>query len=80
MREAISWLRDFLGAPSVAMIHPTDASFNQTLDWMQQHNLGRKRILDTHLAAILRTNGVSRLLTSNPSDFKIFGQLEIVSP
>jgi hypothetical protein len=47
---------------------------------MRQFNLGRKRILDTHLAAILHTNGVRRLLTSNPADFKIFGVLEIVTP
>jgi hypothetical protein len=47
---------------------------------MKQFNLGRKRILDTHLAAILYTNGVSRLLTSNPSDFAVFGVLETVTP
>jgi hypothetical protein len=53
---------------------------NQTLRWMRQFNLGRKRILDTHLAAILHTNGVHRLLTSNPADFAIFHVLETITP
>lgn len=47
---------------------------------MKKFDLGRKRILDTHLAAILYTNGVRRLLTSNPSDFTVFGALETVTP
>jgi hypothetical protein len=47
---------------------------------MRQFNLGRKRILDTHLAAILHTSGVRRLLTSNPADFAVFGVLETVTP
>jgi len=42
--------------------------------------LGRKRILDTHLAAILHTRGVRRLLTSNPADFTVFRVLETVTP
>ena len=50
------------------------------LIWMRQFNLGRKRILDTQLAAILHRNGVRRLLTSNPADFAVFAVLEIVTP
>jgi hypothetical protein len=53
---------------------------DQTLHWMRQFSLGRKRILDTHLAAILYTSGVRRLLTANPSDFTVFGVLEIITP
>jgi hypothetical protein len=40
---------------------------------MQRHQLGRKRILDTQLAAILWTVGVRQVLTANPADFQIFG-------
>ena len=61
-------------------LEPTPASTNQTLRWMREFNLGRKRILDTHLAAILHTSGVRRLLTSNSADFVVFGVLEIVTP
>jgi predicted nucleic acid-binding protein len=80
MPEALDWIEDFLANSSVSLIEPTDASFQQTLRWMREFNLGRKRILDTHLAAVLHTAGVRRLLTSNPADFTVFGALEIVTP
>jgi predicted nucleic acid-binding protein len=38
------------------------------------------RLLDTQLAATLHSNGIRRLLTSNPADFAAFGALEIVAP
>jgi hypothetical protein len=47
---------------------------------MLQFKLGRKRVLDTHLAAILYSNGVTRLLTSNAADFVAFKVLEPVMP
>jgi hypothetical protein len=78
--EAVAWIQEFMTNPAVRLLNPSQASLNQTLEWMNQFNLGRKRILDTHLAAILYTNGVRRLLTSNPSDFTVFGVLEIVTP
>jgi len=53
---------------------------DQTLRWMRQFSLGRKRILDTQLAAVLHSNGVRRLLTSNPADFAVFSILETVTP
>jgi toxin-antitoxin system PIN domain toxin len=80
MPEALDWLRDFLAHPAVSILEPTPASTDQTLRWMRQFNLGRKRILDTHLAAILHTRGVRRLLTSNPADFTVFRVLETVTP
>ena len=80
MSEAIAWLEDFLANPSVGLVQATNASLDQTLSWMRQHALGRKRILDTHLAAVLHTSGVPRLLTSNPADFAIFTALETVTP
>ena len=80
MSEALDWMEDFLANPFVSLLEPSRASTDQTLRWMRQFGLGRKRILDTHLAAILHTSGVRRLLTSNPSDFKVFGGLETVAP
>jgi predicted nucleic acid-binding protein len=80
MADAIAWLQSFVLNSGVSLVFPSEASFNQTLEWMRKYNLGRKRILDTHLAAILHTNGVSRLLTSNGRDFAIFAELNIVSP
>ena len=80
LNEAIQWLEDFLANPSVGLIQPTSASLKQTLEWMLQYRLGRKRILDTHLAAVLYTSGITRLLTSNPGDFTVFTALQILTP
>jgi predicted nucleic acid-binding protein len=80
MVEALDWVENFLGHPAVNLIEPTPESLRQTLRWMRQFDLGRKRILDTHLAAVLLTAGVRRLLTSNPRDFTVFGIFEIVTP
>jgi predicted nucleic acid-binding protein len=80
MVEALDWIQDFLANPMINLIEPTKESLHQTLRWMRQFNLGRKRILDTNLAAILHTAGVRRLLTSNPGDFSVYGVLEILTP
>ena len=80
MTEALDWTEAFLTNPAVRVIEPAAESAPQTLRWMRQFNLGRKRILDTHLAAVLHTAGVRRLLTSNPGDFAVFGIFEIITP
>jgi hypothetical protein len=80
MTEALDWIEEFLKNPAVSLLEPTPASMDQTLRWMRQSNLGRKRILDTKLAAVLHVGGVRRLLTSNPADFAVFGVLETVTP
>ena len=80
MSEALDWIDDFMANPAVGLLEPSQESARQMLRWMRQFNLGRKRILDTHLAAVLHTAGVRRLLTSNPADFAVFGVLETVVP
>jgi predicted nucleic acid-binding protein len=80
MVEALDWVENFLANPAVGLLEPTPESLRQTLRWMREFNLGRKRILDTHLAAVLHTAGVRCLLTSNSSDFNVFGAFEIVTP
>lgn len=80
MAESLDWIEEFLKSQSVGLLEPNPETMDQTLRWMRQYNLGRKRILDTHLAAILYTRGIHRLLTSNPDDFAIFEVLEIVTP
>src|SRR5437899_791333 len=67
MTEALDWMEEFLGNASVHLLEPNAESLRRTLLWMRQFNLGRKRILDTHLVAVLHAAGVRRLLTSNPA-------------
>lgn len=73
-------MEDFLSNPAISVLETTPQSLRQTLNWMRAFNLGRKRILDTKLAAIFHSVGVQRLLTSNPSDFAVFKVFEIVTP
>ncbi|HEX4119356.1 MAG TPA: hypothetical protein VH619_01915 [Verrucomicrobiae bacterium] len=80
MTEALDWMEEFLKNPAVGLLEPTPESMDQTLRWMRQFKLGRKRILDTQLAAVLHVGGVRRLLTSNPADFAVFAVLETVTP
>jgi toxin-antitoxin system PIN domain toxin len=80
MPEALDFVEDLLANPSVTLLESNEEIQMQTIRWMRQFKLGRKRILDTHLAAALHTAGVRRLLTSNPKDFTVFGVFEIIIP
>jgi predicted nucleic acid-binding protein len=77
---AINWIEGFLTLSSVKIIEPDTASLRLMLGWMRQYRLGRKRIIDTHLATMLYRGGVRRFMTSNPKDFEIFGVFEFVVP
>ena len=47
-------------------------------DWMARHRLGRKRLLDTLLAATYVAAGVRRIATSDWRDFAVFDGVEVV--
>ncbi|MDB6006812.1 MAG: Ribonuclease VapC [Prosthecobacter sp.] len=49
-------------------------------DWMRQHRLGRKRILDTLLASTFREAGIPSILTTNARDFAVLGGFVCVVP
>jgi predicted nucleic acid-binding protein len=80
MTEAVDWMDSLLQNPMVTLLDTTTATVVRALLWMHHFGLGRKRIIDTHLAAILYTSGATRLLTSNPGDFETFGVFDIVAP
>ena len=64
----------------VERIVPSEHVFPRTLELLQRYRLGRKRILDTALAATLEDAGVRRLATFNGADFRVFDFLDIVEP
>jgi len=80
MTEALDWIEEFLKNPAVSVVEPGQSTVSQTLRWMREFSLGRKRILDTQLAAVLHVHGVRRLMTSNPADFTVFPVLETLTP
>jgi predicted nucleic acid-binding protein len=47
------------------------------LTWMQEQRLGRKRLLDTLLAATYHRAGVERLATTDWRDFASYGVFEL---
>lgn len=48
------------------------------LAWMREHRLGRKRLLDTLLAACFHRAGVTRIATGDWRDFALYSVFEIV--
>lgn len=78
MDEAVAKARFWWRAAEVRHIFPNDDSTRLALDWLQRYQLGRKRILDTYLAATLWNAGIQQLVTSNPADFKLLGFETIV--
>jgi len=67
-------------AKEVDHLFPSDAVVRQFLEWLQQHSLGRKRLLDTLLAATFCHAGIDSVLTANPGDFNVFGLFNCVAP
>jgi predicted nucleic acid-binding protein len=80
VRQALDWVKSFLSIPQSVLLMPESAGIYRWIEWMGIYRLGRKRVLDTLLAASLHTAGVSRLLTANPHDFRIFGVFELLVP
>src|SRR5258708_37525701 len=67
-------------AREVVRVFPDDAATRQFLAWLQQFLLGRKRLLDTLLAATYAQAGILSLLTTNPADFAILGVFTCIIP
>ena len=80
MKTAISLLRDLWDAKETARLLPGPTTLHRTLELLDSLGLGRKRILDTALAATLEAAGVKRLATLNAPDFRIFPFLEVIDP
>lgn len=78
METALQLSRDWWNAIEVEQIHPTHNAVKQFLAWMEKYQLGRKRVLDTMLAATYLSSGVTQLITGNPKDYRIFPQLELI--
>src|SRR5215210_2296341 len=78
--EALRICRSLTEAKEILWVVPTREVLPRTLDLLETLKLGRKRILDTALAATLECAGVHRLATLNARDFEVFSFLELVGP
>jgi predicted nucleic acid-binding protein len=79
MAEAIARAEHWWQATEVRRVFPEGQATGNFLDWLSRHRLGRKRLLDTLLAATYQHAGIKRLLTNNDGDYRVFGCFEIVS-
>lgn len=57
---------------------PAEHTAPQFLTWLRKHDLGRKRLLDTLLAATYFGNDIHSIVTSNARDFEVFGCFQVV--
>jgi hypothetical protein len=63
------------GRPTAELIREAMESYRR--QHLRQHRLGRKRLLDTLLAATYHRAGVRRLATTDWRDFSVCGVFEV---
>jgi predicted nucleic acid-binding protein len=80
MSEALDRANVWWQSPEVDQLSPAGPSIATFIGWMRQHFLGRKRILDTMLAATFREEQISSVLTTNAKDFAVLGGFVCVTP
>ena len=73
MTEALDRANLWWHSPEVDQLSPGGPSIITFLGWMRQHFLGRKRILDTMLAATFNEEQITSILTNNARDFAVLG-------
>jgi len=72
MREALKWVENFEHSQEFRSVYPDAETTRYFLQWMKDYSLGRKRILDTYLAATYYRAGVKTIVTTNWRDFELF--------
>jgi predicted nucleic acid-binding protein len=73
LEPAIERAKTWWNATEVVQVFPTTESTLLFLVWLNDHCLGRKRLLDTMLASTFKASDVTSILTLNRTDFEIFG-------
>lgn len=76
--EAITKAEFWWEAKEVERVFPDGHSVTDFFSWLRQHSLGRKRLLDTLLAATLHQHGIEKIVTNNGKDYRVFGEFDIV--
>jgi predicted nucleic acid-binding protein len=78
--EAIRRSEIWWNLKEVKNISSTGWAVQRFHSWMAGHRLGRKRILDTMLAATFEENQVFHVITSDPAGFSLFKVFQIIDP
>ena len=80
MDTALARAELWWNSPEVIPLMPGVSSTRHFFEWMRLHRLGRKRILDTMLAASFREASIHSILTTNERDFTVLGGFQCVVP
>jgi len=67
-------------AAEVSLLRQDSGVTTTWLDWLTRHQLGRKRLLDTLIAATWHSAGITEVWTLNPDDFAVFGCFRLLVP
>lgn len=78
MAEALEICSQWWQAAECRIVEPTPHSSPLFVDWMQRHRLGRKRVLDTLLAANYHSAGIKRIATRDWRDFNVFAVFDLI--
>ena len=79
IEEALARAEYWWQAREVVRIYPEGDAVSTWIEWLREHRLGRKRLLETMLAASACSQGISTIVTNNEKDFKVFGSFEILT-
>jgi predicted nucleic acid-binding protein len=80
MEAAIDRAEFWWSSREVERVHPGREAAVQFFRWMRKHRLGRKRILDTYLAATYAAAGIRLIASGNGRDFTIFDGIQTIEP
>lgn len=80
MDAACDRVERWWNAEEVVQVFPGEHTVSAFLGWLREHSLGRKRLLDTLLAATYFNGGVTSVLTTNARDFRLYGRFGVLSP
>ncbi|TVR57317.1 MAG: PIN domain-containing protein [Spirochaetaceae bacterium] len=72
MSDALARATTWWNGRELTQVQPSAAAVSLFLTWMHVYGLGRKRLLDTMLAATYKANGISLVISSNWRDFALF--------
>ncbi len=75
--QAIERIWFWTSEERIRVLYPTEASLKRCLLWLTAFRLGRKRLLDTQMAAVYAEEGITRLWTADPNDFTVFGIFDL---
>jgi predicted nucleic acid-binding protein len=80
VKQALSRGEFWWQAREIQRVFATSESVDLSMKLMHEHDLGRKRILDTFLACTYLCGGIDRIVTTNSRDYGIFEGLTVIVP